>query len=139
MAWDVWQQELERHLKKALHWHAGMTATLLWPQGEELVEAATPVITGLIKEALGYWELPADEETATVLMYLYPSTAAEAWAAAAVVGNSRVAQEQAQSLVADAAQLGYVGAVTLSDLDEFNPVWWREKKQQDYERLLIQR
>jgi len=130
-----WQQWVQRNLEKALRWHAGMAA-LLYPSGEELFAQARPTVVALIKEALSCFDVSADGDTAEILMYLYPSLAAEAWAAQEVVGNQRVAKERARSIVADALAMGYVGSVTWQDLEHFDPQWWREYQDAAYEALI---
>jgi hypothetical protein len=135
MALKVWEDELGRNLNKVLRWHAGVAA-LLFPSGEELINQAKPVIVNLLKEALEYWELPVDDETAELLMYLYPSSSASVWAAYEVVGRPRVAKDTARGIVRDAADLGLIGQVTWRDLEEHDPAWAREYKDQLYEKLI---
>lgn len=140
MGLEAWDSDLLRVLKKALDWHSQfweLPVPEAAREGDEtLLADAKPVIIDSIREALAYWGFPDDEETATVLMYLYPSPAAEIYCATVMHRSRRVAGDEARGIVADANQLGYIGQVKLADLEVTDPMFWREKKLQDYEMLL---
>ncbi|MCX2725975.1 hypothetical protein OO015_00440 [Thermomicrobium sp. 4228-Ro] len=131
-----WYDKFEYNLRKTYDFHRHVMKPLEVPAPPSVHEAL-PLIEGYLQIAGAYFDIPITN--ALELALVYPSTAAEVWAAAVMHKNPHVAREKARAIVADAAAMGYLNSLSLDDIIKYTYEEFREKQLEEYEAMLAAR